>query len=285
MHLGDQGTSALASRHNLAPNASESDILRCIAHPLSKATSKEDNGQLNGSHSQSNSSNNSDVVDELGLEEAVATILKLLHSWVFATVSGLSSNTAAVRNLTIRESVVPFTGPVSGTLNTTAVQLVLHNVPGVGDPIVLSAVAVVLHPRVHVLHHLSVEVTFQHVSSNAGTNLSNKDDCKEECIGVDQTLALLPCPATAHEGHHEDHATNDHQEDRGVHIVVPQEVQVILGINLGPGSKANENTPSEDEEDVEEDHEVLYKAFATVLHDEAVRIESLVEVNQAIKAL
>merc|ERR1719370_711222 len=192
MHLGDQGTSALASRHNLAPNASESDILRCIAHPLSKATSKEDNGQLNGSHSQSNSSNNSDVVDELGLEEAIATILKLLHSRVFATVSSLSSNTAAVRNLTIRESVVPFTGPVSGTLNTTAVQLVLHDVPGVGDPILLGAVVIVLHSRIHVLHHLSVEVTFQHVSSNAGTNLSDKDNCKEECIGVDQTLALLP---------------------------------------------------------------------------------------------
>ena len=104
--------------------------------------------------------------------------------------------------------------------------------------------------------------------------LSDKDDCEEECIGVDQTFALLPRPAAAHESHHEDNATNDHQEDRGVHIVVPQEVQVILGINLGPGSKANENTPSEDEEDIEEDHEVLHEAFATVLHDEAVRIES-----------
>ena len=40
-------------------------------------------------------------------------------------------------------------------LNTTAVQLVLHNVPGVGDPIVLSAVAVVLHSRIHVLHNLA----------------------------------------------------------------------------------------------------------------------------------
>merc|ERR1719370_605097 len=281
MHLGDQGTSALASRHNLAPNASESDILRCIAHPLSKATSKEDDGQLNGSHTRSNSSNNGDIVNELGLEEAVATILELLHSRVLATVSSLSSNTAAVGNLTIRESVVPFTGPVSGTLNTTAVQLVLDNVPGVGDPIVLSAVVVVLHSRVHILPHLSVEVTFQHVCSNAGTNLSNKDDCEEECIGVDQTFALLPRPAAAHEGHHEDHATHDHQENRGVHIVVPQEVQVILGINLGPGSKADENTSSENEEDIEEDHEVLHEAFATVLHDEAVRIESFKKCYQA----
>ena len=58
--------------------------------------------------------------------------------------------------------------------------------------------------------------------------LSDKDDCEEECIGVDQTFALLPGTAAAHEGHKEDHAANDHQEDRGVHIVVPQEVQVIL---------------------------------------------------------
>ena len=105
-------------------------------------------------------------------------------------------------------------------------------------------------------------------------NLSNKDDGEEERVGVDQAFALLPRPAAAHESHHEDHATDDHQEDRRVHIVVSQEVKVILGINLRPGTEADENAASENEEDVEEDHEVFHEAFATVLHDEAVTLES-----------
>ena len=104
--------------------------------------------------------------------------------------------------------------------------------------------------------------------------LSNKDDSEEESVGVDQALALLPGPAAAHERHHKDHPADNHKEDRRVHIVVPQEVQVVLGIDLRPSTKTDENTPSEDEQDVEEDHEVFHEAFATVLHDEAVRIES-----------
>ena len=42
-----------------------------------------------------------------------------------------------------------------------------------------------------------------------------------------------------------------------------------LGCNLGPGTKSDEDTSSEDEEDVEEDHEVLHETLATVLHGEA----------------
>ena len=50
-------------------------------------------------------------------------------------------------------------------LNTTAVQLVLHDVPGVGDPIVLSAVAVVLHSRIHVLHNLAAVEDVAHLDN------------------------------------------------------------------------------------------------------------------------
>merc|ERR1711934_395987 len=168
---------------------------------------------------------------KLGLEEAVATNVILIDIRVSPTTLNLSSNTTAVRQLTIRENVAPFTGPVRRILNTTAMKLLLHDVPSVGDPTKLWAFLVVGHSRVHVLHHLGVEITFQHVSSNASTDLSNKDDREEEGVGVDQTFALLPRATAAHESHHKDHAADDHQEDWCVHIVVPQEVQVILGIN------------------------------------------------------
>ena len=110
--------------------------------------------------------------------------------------------------------------------------------------------------------------------NETSSNLSNKDDREEESVGVDQTFALLPRPAAAHESHNKDHAADDHQEDWSVHIVVSQEVKVVLGINLRPGTEADENAPSENEEDVEEDHEVFHEAFTTVLHDEAGRMGS-----------
>ena len=118
--------------------------------------------------------------------------------------------------------------------------------------------------------------------------LSDKDNSEEESVGVDQALALLPGATAAQEGHQEDHTTDDHQEDWSVHIAVAQEVQVVLieefsdqysivspwkkdhlGIDLGPGTKSDEDTSSEDEEDVEEDHKVLHETLATVLHGEA----------------
>ena len=96
----------------------ESDILRCVSHPenntlkfeitisiiqiqeekpFPQATSKKHDGQLNCRHTQGNScasnekgsfqkskcngtSNNGNVVNELGLEETVATLSELRHS-------------------------------------------------------------------------------------------------------------------------------------------------------------------------------------------------------------
>merc|ERR1712180_465230 len=56
-----------------------SDILRSVSHPLSKATSKEDNGQLDASNTQGHRSNDGNIVDELGLEETVTSNLELLR--------------------------------------------------------------------------------------------------------------------------------------------------------------------------------------------------------------
>merc|ERR1719193_42819 len=136
------------------------------------------------------------------------------------------------------------------------------------DPVEVGLL-VVLHALVHVLHHLGVQITLQHVGSDSGTDLSNEDDSEEESVGVDQALALLPGATAAQEGHQEDHTTDDHQEDRSVHIALAQEVQEVLGCNLGPSTKSDEDTSSEDEEDVEEDHEILHETLATVLHGEA----------------
>merc|ERR1719209_1012284 len=243
------------------------DILRSITHPLSKATSKEDNGQLDASNTQGHRSNDGNIVNELGLEETVTSNLELLRISLSASLL-LATDTAAVWGLLGSEHVGPCGGPVGAVLNTTAVQLLLHNVPSSGDPVEVRLL-VVLHALVHVLHHLGVQITLQHVGSDSGTDLSDEDDSEEESVGVDQALALLPGATAAQEGHQEDHTTDDHQEDWSVHITLAQEVQEVLGCNLGPGTKSDEDTSSEDEEDVEEDHKVLHETLATVLHGEA----------------
>ena len=55
-------------------------------------------------------------------------------------------------------------------------------------------------------------------------------------------------------------------EDRGVDIIVTEKVEVILSVNLGIGSKSNQDNPSQCEENVAQHHEVLDYALTTVLH-------------------
>merc|ERR1719474_448825 len=185
-----------------------SDILRSVSHPLSKATSKEDNGQLDASNTQGHRSNDGNIVDELGLEETVTSNLELLRSVCLSTSILLAADTAAVWGLLGSEHVGPCCSPVGAILNTTAVQLLLHNVPSSGDPL-KAGLLVVLHALVHVLHHLSVQVPLQHVGSDSGTDLSDEDNSEEESVGVDQALALLPGATAAQEGNQEDYTTDD----------------------------------------------------------------------------
>merc|ERR1719474_1831467 len=154
------------------------DILRSITHPLSKATSKEDNGQLDASNTQGHRSNDGNIVNELGLEETVTSNLELLRISISTSLL-LAADTAAVWGLLGSEHVWPCVGPVGAVLNTTAVQLLLHNVPSSGDP-VEGGLLVVLHALVHVLYHLGVQITLQHVGSDSGTDLSDEDNSKEE---------------------------------------------------------------------------------------------------------
>merc|ERR1719474_2318330 len=173
------------------------DILRSITHPLSKATSKEDNGQLDASNTQGHRSNDGNIVNELGLEETVTSNLEFLR--VSLTTSFLlAAGTAAVWSLLGSEHVGPCVGPVGAVLNATAVQLILHNVPSSGDPVEVGFL-VVLHALVHVLHHLGVQITLQHVGSDSSTDLSDEDNSEEEGVGVDQALALPPSATAAQE--------------------------------------------------------------------------------------
>ena len=60
--------------------------------------------------------------------------------------------------------------------------------------------------------------------------------------------------------------TQNDDEDGSVDIVVSEEVQVIFGLQLGVGSKPDEDSSNKSEDDVADDHEVLDETLAAGLH-------------------
>ena len=104
------------------------------------------------------------------------------------------------------------------------------------------------------------------------TNLGNEDDDKQDAVGVDQALILLPGSTAAEESNGKDDATcrlninilesikfhtkND-DENWSVDIIVTKEVQVVLGSNLRVSSKPDESNASNSKEDVTKNHEIL----------------------------
>ena len=104
------------------------------------------------------------------------------------------------------------------------------------------------------------------------TNLCNEDDDKQDAVGVDQALILLPGSTAAEESNGKDDATcrlninilesikfhtkND-DENWSVDIIVTKEVQVVLGSNLRVSSKPDESNASNSKEDVTKNHEIL----------------------------
>ena len=60
--------------------------------------------------------------------------------------------------------------------------------------------------------------------------------------------------------------TQNDDEDGSVDIVVTEEVQVIFCLQLGIGSKPDEDSSDKGEDDVADDHEVLDETLAAGLH-------------------
>ena len=60
--------------------------------------------------------------------------------------------------------------------------------------------------------------------------------------------------------------TQNDDEDGSVDIVVTEEVQVIFCLQLGIGSKPDEDCSDKSEDDVADDHEVLDETLAAGLH-------------------
>jgi len=246
-----------------------SNVGSTTANPLAKAAGESNGDQFSNSNSKSNSSNDSEIAVELIAEEREAAfgVDLLLVNRSLSTSFSLASFAAGVRNSSILEGLSGVF-PVCEGLNTTAMELLLDQIPSSGDSL-KSLSSIVLHPSVHVLGDLGLQVSLQSKGSNTSSNLGDEDDEEDGTVGVDEALVLLVGTAASKQRDGQDDSSEDDDKDWSVHIVVSEEVEVVLGSYLGVGSKPNEDDSSQCKENVAEDHEVLDDTFTAVLHDDA----------------
>lgn len=168
-----------------------SNVGSTTANPLAKAAGESNGDQFSNSNSKSNSSNNGEVAVELVTEKREASLGEDLL-WVNRVLSAalsLSSLAAGVRNSSILESSGGVL-PISIVLDSTAVKLLLDQVPGGGHSLKPIS-SIVLHPIVHVLGDLGLQVSLQSKGSDPSSNLGDEDDEEDGAVGVDEALVLL----------------------------------------------------------------------------------------------
>jgi len=247
------------------------NILAVVTHPLSHGTRDEDNQELNQGNTDSNSSNNIQVVREHVTElvqASVAVDLGFVKLGLSSTSFHHSSFAAGVGDdLGSGGGLVVPHGPVLVGLHTTAVHILLDEVPGGGEGFV--AVSLVkLQPFLHVLGYLFLEVSLESEGCNAGTNLSDEDAEEKESVHVHHAFVLLAGSAASEEADDKDDTTKDNDEDRSVNIVVSQEVEVVLGLDLSISTKTNQDNTNEGKDEVTDYHEVFDETLAARLHND-----------------
>jgi len=216
-----------------------SDVLAGETHLLAQAAGQADDDHLGGGHAEGGDSNIVEVVSEGLREGGVASLVVEFGSRLRPTTR-LLIHTAGVRDGILGESRGGDILPLSPGLDSTALQFLLNGVPG-GVHTLVTGSPVVLHSLLHVGRDGGVQVGLQQESGDPGTNLGNQDDKEKEAVGVHHALVLLDGSTASEEGDHEDDASEDDDEDRSVGVVVPQEVQVILGLELDVDPESHED--------------------------------------------
>merc|ERR1712029_569816 len=229
-------------------------ILSVVAHPLAHAVGHEHHQQLSHRHTDSNSSNNVQVVVECVAELGETSILEdLVLLVVHPTPLHLARDAAGVRD---SGGVVVASLPLLVVLHATTLHVLLDQVPGGGEGFIVRSV-IVLETLFHVLLDLVLEISFESEGCDAGSDLSNEDTEEEESVEVHHALVLVAGSAASKEGDNENNSTEDDDEDGSVDIVVSEEVEVVFGFNLSVGSKTNQESSNESEDAVADDHEVF----------------------------
>jgi len=130
--------------------------------------------------------------------------------------------------------------PVPKLLCSTAADLSLDNVPGLGDSVVAGLV-VVLHALLHVHLYQIVHLVLEPVGCDAGPDLHEEDDAQQHGKGQGHARILLDGSAAPEESDEEDDAADHDEEDGRVEEVVAQEVQVLTVGSLNDSTGYNQH--------------------------------------------
>ena len=107
---------------------------------------------------------------------------------------------------------------------------------------------------------------FQNKSSNGRPKLCEEDDCHEKAVDVNHPVLLSQCAAARTEGHDEDDAAEDNEEDGDVEVGAVEEVEIMSGPDLDVGPEPHYGEAGQGEQEVEHQEEILDTAVAGTLH-------------------
>jgi len=229
-------------------------------HLLACAAGNNDTDQLNDSNADGRAADLVDVFEKLILHLGEATHVPQLVGSGSSTTILYIHLAAAVRRLAKVGGV-----PLREVVNPTALQLPLDEVPGVGYSIVVG-LAIVLHALNHLLVYLAIQVVLEEIGSDARCDLSHQHDEEEGGVRVDHAAAVLRGTEAAKERDQEDHNAHYDEENRCVGVLIPEEVEVLGGLDLDEGAESDEGQTSDDEDKVEDEKEGSPETHATT-HD------------------
>jgi len=220
-HWGDTYAELPANLHSLKLSLS---IPSPVTFLLSNTACEHNNEDVKESNETGGGAHEVDVIaDELLDHVSAADIEHILR--ILGAVENISSAAAGVGDLL---------APVGGILDSAAMELLLHVVPGGGDLLVID-LAVVGH---RVLHG-DAEISTEKVGSDTGANLCDEDEDDDESVGVDHAFILTHGAAAAEESDHEDDDADDDEENWGVDEAICKKFIEGIVLDLNIGSKPN----------------------------------------------
>ena len=99
--------------------------------------------------------------------------------------------------------------------------------------------------------------------------MSQQDDDHEDAVDVDHGLLLSHGAAASKEGHKEDDAAEDNEDDGDVEVGGVEEVKIVPRRNLHVGPQPRDGEASQGEQEVEHQDKILDTAVSTTVHADA----------------
>jgi len=231
-------------------------------------TSKDDTNQLNESNTDAYANKDASLVLNL-LGQFWNTTRRpntsrsiRIVDYVESTAINIS-NAATVWN-TFHRLAIRSCKPLSVVGSSTAMNLMLHNVPGISNSTMVCGV-VLVQCLVHIFSKNCIDVTAQDVSSNSTGNFADEDESQKYRKRNHHAVVLFDGTTATEKCHKENDDTDDDKEHRSREELVAQKVQIFRINALYDGCGDDEGDARNSKQQVEDEEKILDKLH-TGLH-------------------